>query len=202
MGNAAIFDGDGLLIPPAYGVLSECENIIRQLNDMSEYISRKVTKANGDSPLFSCAEMEKLRYDMIRICYESIFCPERYYSDTKYWQYFWAEFFRRTDSVYFQIQHFSSAKFWEFNNNEERVIKKYEESKDLQFMLLTYEELGECDSGGNQIVRLYEDSTNMVDSMRKIVADMQPIIDYCKEEIKCLEEAARPYENLKRQTET
>lgn len=201
MGNIVIFDGNGMLNPPAYDVLSECESIIRQLNNMSEFISRKVTKANGDSPLFSCAEMEALRHDMIQICYESIFYPERYYADTKYWQYFWAEFYRQTGSVYFQIRHFSCADFWNFNNDEEQIIKKFVESKDFQFMYLTYAELGECGSSKDQIVRLREDSINMVDSMRKIVADMQPIIDYCKEEIKCLEEAARPYENLKRQTE-
>ena len=31
---------------------------------------------------------------------------------------------------------------------------------------------------------------------------MQLIIDYCKEEIKSLEEAGKLYENLKRQTKT
>ena len=202
MSNIVIFDGNGMLNPPAYWVLSECESIIRKLNNMSELINWKIATTNVDCILFSCAEIKKLRHDMKQICYDSIFCSERYYENAKSWQYFWTEFYHRTNNAYFQILHLPLDNFWKLNSNDEQIIEKYEKPKDLQFMWVTYENLYRCDDGENQIVRSRKDSANIVDCMKKIVADMQLIIDYCKEEIKSLEDAGKLYENLKRQTKT
>ena len=202
MGNTVIFDGNGMLNLPAYWVLSECDSIIRNLNNMSGFINWKIATSNIDSILFSSVEMKKLRHDMKQICYDSIFCSQRYYENAQSWQYFWSEFYKRTNNVYFRILHLPLENFGKFNSEDEQIIEKYEEPKDLQFMWGTYEHLCRCDDGENQIIRSREDSTNIVDCMKKIVADMQLIIEYCKEEIKSLEDAGKPYENLKRKLET